>query len=464
MQLKTFNAPSMAEALAQVKRELGPDAVIIHTRATRVGGILGLGSRNAVEVTASSDDPRPRITNQTVARQTARQTQGVQRTAIGTYAPNTARPAAQTPQRPAAPARTGAPPVRPEPPVVRVPPRTPASSPRPAEPPIRAHTNGTHATPPTPHTTPEPASNDALQTEIAALRRMMGDVLRSTQQTALSIQSNQASALGALPEPLSDAYRRLLDNELPAELAERLIGIVRDELRSDELADREIVRQTLLRRIEDLIPTRLERPGKSTGRARRIALVGPTGVGKTTSVAKLAASYKLRYGLTVGLLTCDTYRIAAVDQLRTYAGIIDLPLEVATTPDEVRNGLENLEGCDAVFVDTAGRSQHDARRIDELTAIANAVEPDETHLVLASTASLAVLAKIAERFTCMSPDRILLTKLDEAVTFGVLAALPAKVGLPVGFVTMGQEVPDDIEPARADRLARLVLDGVEGEP
>jgi energy-coupling factor transporter ATP-binding protein EcfA2 len=121
------------------------------------------------------------------------------------------------------------------------------------------------------------------------------------------------------------------------------------------------------------------------GRPLTIALVGPTGVGKTTTIAKLAAAYKLRQGKKVGLITSDTYRIAAVDQLRTYATIIGLPLKVAMTPREMSAACSAFADCDAILIDTAGRSQHDANRLEELSAFIQACSPDETHLVLSAT-------------------------------------------------------------------------------
>jgi flagellar biosynthesis protein FlhF len=191
-------------------------------------------------------------------------------------------------------------------------------------------------------------------------------------------------------------------------------------------------------------------------------LLGPTGVGKTTTVAKLAATYKLRYGFSVGLITSDTYRIAAVDQLRTYASIIGLPIEVVTTPDDMRAAREKLADREFVFVDTAGRSQNDTRRLSELSDLLDAAGPHERHLVLGSALGEVAASRVAEKFRFLSPDRIILTKLDEAVCLGPVLGLARRVGLPYSYVTNGQEVPDHLEPARADRLARLVLDGPPG--
>ena len=190
-----------------------------------------------------------------------------------------------------------------------------------------------------------------------------------------------------------------------------------------------------------------------------IALIGPTGVGKTTTVAKLAASYKLRHGRRVGLITSDTYRIAAVDQLRMYADIIGVPLKVATTPDDMVTAVEAFRDYDVILIDSAGRSQRDRQRISELAALMDAARPHETHLVLAGNGNENVLIEAVESFGAANPNRVIFTKLDEAVNFGVLLNVARRVPLKLSYVTTGQEVPDHIEAGRPDRIARLILEG-----
>jgi flagellar biosynthesis protein FlhF len=299
------------------------------------------------------------------------------------------------------------------------------------------------------------ASPRGLEHEIALIRRMVGQMLQTTRGMGAGLG-------GTMPGALEECYIRLLESEVAAEIADDVVGRVRDELTPVELEDRGVVRQTVLRRLASMIPVHDEpitsaRP--DDGRPRTIALIGPTGVGKTTTIAKLAATYKLRLRKKVGLVTSDTYRIAAVDQLRTYANIIGLPLEVTLTPTEMTRAVRSLSDCDVILIDTAGRSQHDDHRVQELRSFIDAAQPHERHLVLASTVGESVLKRTASAFSAVDPTHVIFTKLDEAVNFGVLLNVIRSVDARLSFVTTGQEVPDQIERGNADRLARLVLDG-----
>ncbi len=267
----------------------------------------------------------------------------------------------------------------------------------------------------------------------------------------------------ALPHAVESARVRLIDQELDETLVDRVIAEVLPHLTASavEPTDAE-VRRLLEESLVKLLPVDdesddpFEMPAGRHG-ARRIAFVGPTGVGKTTTLAKIAAQLKLKHGLRVGIVAADTYRIAAVDQLRTYAEILDLPVEIASSPKDAARACASLCDVDVILIDTAGRSQNDHMKISELRAFLGSAQPDETHLVLSATASLRALTRAAETFGAAGVDRILLTKLDEAASFGALVSLVSGLGKRVSFFTQGQEVPDHIEIARSRRLAGLVL-------
>jgi flagellar biosynthesis protein FlhF len=528
----------MAEALAAVKRDLGANAVILNTRAFKRGGILGIGRKTVIEVTATAQ----RESNERSARTAPRRTRAAaplvrkayqnetkssgpdlikeltgresatpvmdpaledrtrtQRLAqallaqherkqspseVSTTSPTAAEdkpiPPSVAPTETAAvsinepdAAGKGSLPVarryvlrdaeqKTQSPVTRLdsptepslPPIDPGTIPPPRRP--VALVDRASIEPPQIRTgRRSDADSRDLQEELHAIREMVGHVLQ--RQTIAS----DGTPTPTMPKHLFDVYLKLIGQEVSEELADRILNDVRGELSGVEIEDESRVREAVVRHLADYIPTAEEPVTMSTsdGVPLVIALVGPTGVGKTTTVAKLAASFKLRHHRKVGLITSDTYRIAAVDQLRTYANIIGLPLEIVVTPGEMRQAVHVLGDCDVILIDTAGRSQHDDDRIAELKQFIEASSPHEVHLVLSSTASEKVLLREAEAFAAVGVDKIVLTKLDEAVSFGVLINVVRTVGKKLSFFTTGQEVPDHIELGRAERLAELVLGG-----
>ena len=190
-----------------------------------------------------------------------------------------------------------------------------------------------------------------------------------------------------------------------------------------------------------------------------VAMIGPTGVGKTTTIAKLAAACRFRDGLEVGLLTTDSFRMAAVEQLRSYAEILKVPLEVVIEPEEMAGALERLQSCDVILIDSAGRSRRDEERLEQLKAFLDEAEPAETHLVLSTTSGERTMLRNADAFSSLGADRVVLTKLDETDGFGVILNVIQRLGTRISFVTTGQEVPDDIEQGGAGRIARMLLAG-----
>ncbi|KLU01713.1 Flagellar biosynthesis protein FlhF [Rhodopirellula islandica] len=192
-----------------------------------------------------------------------------------------------------------------------------------------------------------------------------------------------------------------------------------------------------------------------------VALVGPTGVGKTTTVAKLAAGFRIEARRRVGLLTIDTYRIAAVQQLKAYAEIMDLPMQVVEKPEQMETALSALGDVDLVLIDTAGRSPRSDARIEQLSEFLRAAHPDETHLVLSATSSGESIRTSLEGFAPVRANAVTLTKLDETpCTAAVLAALTGRdrgVAPPLSYLTNGQQVPDDIAVADASGLVAQLL-------
>jgi len=383
----------MHEALALVRRELGPDAAVLHTREVRPGWLFGLipGVRQ-IEVTASTDVNVPS----------------------------------------------------------RLPPRNRIDRPQPSPAPRASHPKG-----PTP-TTP-PTFNRQRRRDESELSEKMQDQLHDLQSMVKQLCQRSGDRRHDLPEGLFRLFTDLIDCELSEELAREMVERIRQQAPDAELADSALVKARIARMVEEEI--HVTGPiSVTSGQRRLVALVGPTGVGKTTTIAKLAANYRLKENRRVGLITVDTYRIAAVEQLRTYADIIDLPMQVVSTPRETRDAVRQMDGLDLVLMDTAGRSPRDEVKIRELKAFLTEAGADEVHLVLSSVAGERTLTQTAQRFAPVGTTALLLTKLDEATGLGnVLPALRASK-LPLSYLTNGQNVPDDIETADARRLARMILD------
>src|SRR5690554_3837139 len=197
-------------------------------------------------------------------------------------------------------------------------------------------------------------------------------------------------------------------------------------------------------------------PVKLQSRPTVVALVGPTGVGKTTTIAKLAANFALFEGKAVGLVTIDTYRIAAVEQLKTYAEILNLPLRVVFTPGEFKRALLELSDKDLILVDTAGRSQKNRKQIRELSQFFNGRRLHETHLVLSTNTKLDDMLEAAEAFREISFNRLIFSKLDETSNIDNMLAFLERVQVPLSYLTTGQNVPEDIEVASPDVIKKYI--------
>jgi flagellar biosynthesis protein FlhF len=400
MNVRTYRARNMLEALNLVRRELGPDAAILNTREVHGGPLLRwIPGLRQIEITAALD----------------------------VHVPSRLAPR----ERRVDPAESAVP--------------TPRNESFANHPPLRSAPR------------PLPSAGIDLETKLEFRDEVRGHLSELHSMVEDLYRRANRGADDEWPEGLFQLFTELLDADMPQEVARDLVNRVRAEAPADLLGDPALLRARVARLIELDIPA----TGSievTPGRRRLVALVGPTGVGKTTTIAKLAANSRLRDKHRVGLITVDTYRIAAVEQLRTYADIIDLPMEVVSSPREMREAVARLSHLDLVLLDTAGRSPTDEIKIQELRAFLGEAGADEVHLVLSSAASSRTLERTVRQFAVAGVTHLIMTKLDEAAGLGNLLPVLRGAKLPVSYLTHGQNVPDDITPATAGRLSSFILD------
>ncbi|MCE9584336.1 MAG: flagellar biosynthesis protein FlhF [Planctomycetes bacterium] len=291
-----------------------------------------------------------------------------------------------------------------------------------------------------------PKLSAATSGELAEIRKMIRELGEHVKHGDMS---------GA-PEELFNSYVSLLNANIGQKLARSIVTGIQAKLPPDALRNRKLVDEAVKSTVQDMIPVAAPLAW-TRGRAKKVMLVGPTGVGKTTTIAKLAGNYAVKEGKDVALVTLDTYRIAATEQLRRIAELLDIPLSVVRTPQELAAALAEHSRRDLVLVDTAGRSQRDTGKMDELGPFIATAQADELHLVCAVTTHPDTLLEQVERFGRYPVSHVILTKVDEAARFGLILDVLSRVKTGVSWVTTGQGIPQDIEPARRDRLADLIL-------
>lgn len=404
MKIRQYTAATMQEARLKIKMDLGPNAVILHTRSFKKGGLFGLFGKDMVEVLAAAEPPD-----------------------LGPIL----RPQAPPPEAP-----PPAPPVQ-EVKVVVPPPVAPPPAPEPV--PVAA----------------DPSAPPVASEDVTELKEAMGEVKRML--GAMAEQLDQAPTRGEWAGALGTFYERLLSTDLSPALAKTLVTSLQERgITTPEPDD--------IRALEPLIATWLKCSGAispaetAEEKPKIVSLIGPTGVGKTTTIAKLAANFRLLQQRQVGLITIDTYRVAAVEQLKTYGDIIGIPVEVVVTPSALKEAISRFASKDLILIDTAGRSPSNMMHLHELRGFLDFPHPKEVHLVLSATTNRSNLEKIAEVFAPVGVDHLIFTKIDESASFGALVGMAQSLSLPISYLTTGQSVPDDIRMAEETAIARMLID------
>ena len=268
----------------------------------------------------------------------------------------------------------------------------------------------------------------------------------------------------AIPPEFAEIYRLSQQSGMKKEHLDAIMELTLEHMPTKMRENSESVKryfQTLLRK---MIPVRMERP-PAPGAKKAIMLVGPTGVGKTTSIAKLAArySYLLEKRYKVGLIVLDTYRIGAVEQLMQYARMMKLGIETVVDPPEFTSALESLHYCDYILIDTMGSSPYDREKIRK---IHECLEADrelsiDVILVVPSSIKYEDLMATYESFSPLGIDTVMVTKLDESRGFGNIFSLAYETNKPISYFSVGQEGPEDLVVASSDFLIECLLHGFD---
>lgn len=506
MQIKSFKAPTLKEAMANVKSELGVDAVILHTNKIKKGGILGFHAKEIVEVIAAVED-EPVVKEQKPAMDTGAASEAVLQAAAAARASRNSAPEPE-PQ-----------PIQPQP-TGNFTPRNMVSQYQTAGT-IEAISHAMAQNTPSPtfgevlasvnkaqEQAGQPVVNEQAASEAPAVDMNPGveqpvvkeeatelisvaeeklvsaesDEEQLTPEKEVETASEDATDLDVKEQEILDLQNQL--EEMKSMLVE--MSRNKDEAGGIPNLQRAMEAQGISQHVlEDMISklngTEILAPQNSikalkalekyvrkairiangitlySDKPKIVALIGPTGVGKTTTLAKIAAKFVLEEGAKVALITADTYRISAVEQLKTYSDILGLPLEIVYNPQALQEAIEKHRDKQLILLDTAGRSQYNAYQMKELSELLNIDADIEKHLVMSATTKTSDGLELLDNFSLCKPDRVIFTKVDETKTHGIILNILHRRKAALSYLTNGQSVPDDIEPASIEKLAELLL-------
>jgi len=427
MQVKKYTAPNMQDAIKMIKDDLGSRAVIISTRKIRKGtGAFGMFGKPVLEVTAARD-----------------QSGSGNKAYADTYDGLGSQPQQKTEYE------------------------------RELE----------ESAPQYPRKTEQSHENEMythLKNDITELKELVTDLRQGyrrdvNDQASVSHLKYEISELkhlvntmlsqsgrlrdDDLHENLIALYQQLCFNGVESKFARRLMEEVKKKIPPEEINNFSYVKIYVARMFMQVLKVNPAPTRKKGGQGPKIlTFLGPTGVGKTTTLAKIAGSEKITHpDLKIGLITLDTFRIAAVQQLQEYAKIINVPIRVVNDKEQLSNTLKEFQKKDLILIDSAGRSQRDEVQMGELRSILKDFKEISNLLVLSATTKDTDLVEITKRFSTIPLKGIVFTKLDESTSYGSIFNHAIRFKLPLTYLTTGQNVPDDIESASRDRLIDLLL-------
>ncbi|KKK39008.1 GTP-binding protein [Mesobacillus campisalis] len=392
MRLKTYTVNSMPEGMAQIKKDMGEDALILNTKKVKTRGFFGLFTKEKLEIIAAVETEP---------------------------AKHEAKPAEHMPYPKEAPDAKGH----------HGHAFAQVMAGRKAAQPER---NGLYPE-------PEESSSSELMRELKNIKKMMVQVMEEDR----------------LPQSIQLVNEKLTRQEVAPEIRSEILASLMAQAGQQDGFTSEQARAAAQRKIIHIINTHQRtHEAKNSG---LICFAGPTGVGKTTTIAKIAADYLLNADKKVGLITSDTYRIAAVEQLKTYAGILNIPIKIVQSAAEVSQAVSELSSCDVILMDTAGRNYQQKQYIQELEMLLAGSRKVQTNVVLSLTSKYEDMKKMIDNFQAIEMDQLILTKKDETSSYGSILNLFHEYSIPLRYITDGQNVPDDIISVTPEFIADLLL-------
>lgn len=299
---------------------------------------------------------------------------------------------------------------------------------------------------------------DELENKVKSMEMMLDKIYK--QMSSPSFQNAPVTPQEEKEPGYSRIYKVFIDNMRQNDVEEDVINEILDSLKKQGIDNNSnvneafsIFQKEIIKRLgasEEITVENQKKP-------KVIIFLGPTGVGKTTTLAKIAANFIIKEKKKVGLITADTYRIAAVEQLKTYSEIMGTPITVIYSPKEMKDAIKKHAEDDLVLIDTPGKSHKNKKHFDEIKEIVKNAEPDEAYLLISATTKMKDCKDIIEAYSFLENYKLIFTKIDETSSLGVVLNVKEITGKSLSYFTTGQSVPDDIEIADVENLSKKLL-------
>lgn len=429
MQVKVFESTDMASGLKMVRKELGPDALILSTRTIK-SGKLGLLGKQVLEITAAIDSPLP------IEKKLGKKRTVPSQRVHSVYQQNSSLDHQSVVDPSDQPGSINLPTIE-----------------------NREEKINNFEKPSTYEKNEIRQEFDDLKNLV---KNLAGEVSRLSPGNAGPQEKPLHSSVNRLEQKLhlsrkNDHVENILTNHgVSNDTARTISSFAQDRLSDEELHENDTLFAFLHNTIADLISVKPQL-FEDDNEQKKIALLGPTGVGKTTTLAKIAASYLSQISNSIAFITIDTYRIAAVEQLKVYGEIMHLPVDVVISPKQLEESLNRHRNKKLILIDTAGRSPRDTLCIDELKSFLHPDLEIEKHLVMSATTRENELLQTINQFSSLGIDSTIFTKIDECTSLGVLLNILIQSSSPLSHITNGQRVPEDIVEAEKKHIAQLII-------